>query len=86
MMVADVRSTCMMWHGGVARPWILRHQQRLKPHVRIGGGFECSMGGSSMGENSDGLEKFRELEFALVNSKFSRVRDVKGWGCTVLKS
>jgi hypothetical protein len=44
------------------------------------------VGGSPAGENSDGLEKFRELEFALVNSKFSRVCDVKGWGCTVLKS
>jgi hypothetical protein len=86
MMVADVRSTCMMWRGGVVGPWILRHQQCLKPPVRIGGGFGCSLGGSPVGENSDGLEKFRELEFVLVNSKFSRVRDVKGWGCTVLKS
>jgi hypothetical protein len=86
MMVVDVRSTSMMWRGGVAGSWILRHQQCLKPLVRIGGGFGCSVGGSPAGENSDGLEKFRELEFALVNSKFSRVCDVKGWGCTVLKS
>jgi hypothetical protein len=58
----------------------------LRPPVRIGGGFGCSVGGSLAGENSDGLEKFRDLEFAFVNSKFFRVRDVKGWGCTVLKS
>jgi hypothetical protein len=85
-MVDVVRSACMMWHGGVAGPWILRHQQCLKPHVMIGGGFRCSMGGSLVGKNFDGLKKFQELEFAFVNSMFSMVCDVKGWRCTVLKS
>jgi hypothetical protein len=70
-MVPNVRSTCIMWCGGVAGPWILRHQQCLKPHVRIGGGFRCSIGGSQAGENSDGLEKFWEFEFAFINFKFS---------------
>jgi hypothetical protein len=81
-MVADTRSACMMWRGGVAEPWILRHQQCLKPSVRIGGGFGCASDGSSI----DGLEMFRKPGFAFVNSKFSRVCDVKGWGCTVLNS
>jgi hypothetical protein len=58
MMVAGVRSTCMMWCGSVVGPWILQHQQCLKPHVRIAGVFGCSMGGSPTGKNSDGLKKF----------------------------
>jgi hypothetical protein len=81
-MVANTRSTCMMWRGGVATPWILRHQQCLKPSVRIGGGFGCASDGSLV----DGLERFRKLGFGRVNSKFSRVCAVKGWGCTMLNT
>jgi hypothetical protein len=81
-MVADTRSACMMWHGGVATLWILRHQQCLKPSVRIGGGFGCASDGSSI----DGLERFRKPGFACVNSMFPRVCDVKGRGCTILNT
>jgi hypothetical protein len=72
-IVADTRSTCMMWRGGVVAPWILRHQQCLKPSVRIGGGFRCASDGFSV----DGLERLWKPEFACVNSMFSRVCDVK---------
>jgi hypothetical protein len=53
-MVSDTHLACKMWRGGVAAPWILRHQQCLKTSVRIGGGFGCASDGCSI----DGLERF----------------------------
>jgi hypothetical protein len=84
MQVADVRSTTMMWCGGGGRPWIMRRQQGLKPPVRGEDGVGSASGRSPAGRFSDGLESFRVLGFAIVNSKFSRVCVVKGWGCTML--
>jgi hypothetical protein len=82
--VADARSTTMVWCGGGGRPWIMWRQQGLKPPVRGEDGVGSASGRSPTGGFSDGLESFRVLGFAVVNSKFSRVCVVKGWRCTML--
>jgi hypothetical protein len=64
----------------------MRRQQGLKPPVRGEDGVGSVSGRSPAGGFSDGLESFRVLGFAIVNSKLSRVCVVKGWGvlCLIL--
>jgi hypothetical protein len=49
-----------------------------------GDGVGSASGRTLVGGFSDGLESFRVLGFVVLNSKFSRVCVVKGWGCTML--
>jgi hypothetical protein len=64
----------------------MRRQQGLKPPVRGEDGVGSVSVRSPAGGFSDGLESFRVLGFAIVNSKLSRVCVVKGWGvlCLIL--
>jgi hypothetical protein len=61
----------------------MRHQQGLRP-PRGEDGVGSASGKSPTGGFFDGLDSFRVLGFTVVNFKFSKVRVVKGWGCTML--
>jgi hypothetical protein len=57
---------------------------RFEASCEGGDGVGSALGRTLVGGFSDGLESFRVLGFVVLNSKFSRVCVVKGWGCTML--